>query len=136
MDNHNSSDLTIRDIITDVDTHQRFVEVAARHRVPVICQKPMAPTLAKAREMVGAAADAGIRLGVTMFELSKPLHHQVRAMVGAGWLGTPTLIQAVSAHDIYLKDPPPEGNWRRDPAKVGGGAFIQLAVHQVDLRGA
>ncbi len=36
------------DIITDVDTHAPLVELAAKHKVPVICQKPMAPTLALA----------------------------------------------------------------------------------------
>jgi predicted dehydrogenase len=47
------------DIITDVDTHSRFVELAAQHALPVICQKPMAPTLAEAERMVAACRDAG-----------------------------------------------------------------------------
>src|SRR5512140_3117934 len=33
------------DVITDGDPHRHFVEMAAKHNVPVICQKPMAPTL-------------------------------------------------------------------------------------------
>src|SRR5688572_4246291 len=37
------------DVITDVDTHGQFVRLAARHRIPVICQKPMAPSLGEAR---------------------------------------------------------------------------------------
>ncbi len=40
------------DVITDVGSHARFVLLAADRRVPVICQKPMAPDLATAREMV------------------------------------------------------------------------------------
>jgi predicted dehydrogenase len=40
------------DIITDVDTHPRFVQLAAQHKVAVICQKPMAPSLEVARDMV------------------------------------------------------------------------------------
>jgi D-apiose dehydrogenase len=39
------------DIITDVNTHRRFVELAAAMRTPVICQKPLAPTLEDARQM-------------------------------------------------------------------------------------
>jgi len=42
-------------------------------------------------------------------------------------------VQGVGAHGIYLRDPPPEGDWRRDPEKVGGGAFVQLAIHDIDL---
>src|SRR5262245_40147300 len=39
------------DIITDVQTHSRFVCLAAQHGVAVICQKPMAPTLREAEKM-------------------------------------------------------------------------------------
>jgi len=113
--------------------HLEQVSLAAAGGKHCLVQKPMARTLAEAREMVEIAADHGIKLGVTMFELGKPVHHQVKAMVQSGWLGAPTLIQACSAHDIYLRDPPEPGNWRRDPEKVGGGAFIQLAVHQINL---
>ncbi len=40
------------DIVTDVGTHSRFVQLAAAHSTPVICQKPMAPSLAEAEAMV------------------------------------------------------------------------------------
>jgi D-apiose dehydrogenase len=52
------------DIITDVDTHAPFVELAAKHRVPVICQKPMAPTLTVAERMVAACQSAGVPLAI------------------------------------------------------------------------
>jgi len=47
------------DIITDLDTHERFVRLAADRKVRVICQKPMAPDLATAEGMVSACARAG-----------------------------------------------------------------------------
>src|SRR3712207_3731229 len=50
------------DIITDVDTHPAFVHLAASHRLPVICQKPMAPSLSTAKQMVAACRDASVPL--------------------------------------------------------------------------
>jgi D-apiose dehydrogenase len=50
------------DIITAVETHPRFVALAAEHGVAAICQKPMAPTLAQAEQMVAATRAAGTRL--------------------------------------------------------------------------
>ena len=44
--------LDFLDIITDVKTHASLVRLAASHRLPVICQKPMATTLAEAAEML------------------------------------------------------------------------------------
>jgi predicted dehydrogenase len=48
------------DIITSVETHSRFVRLAARHKLPVICQKPMAPSLEVAEKMVAACKRAGV----------------------------------------------------------------------------
>ena len=50
------------DIITDVGTHRRFVELAAALKTPVICQKPLAPSLADARAMLAACRQAGVPL--------------------------------------------------------------------------
>jgi predicted dehydrogenase len=48
------------DIITDVETHQQFVELGAKYGVAIICQKPMAPTLQQARQMVETCAQRGV----------------------------------------------------------------------------
>ena len=50
------------DVITDVATHARFVELAAAQGVPVICQKPLAPHLATARELAAVCESAGVPL--------------------------------------------------------------------------
>jgi predicted dehydrogenase len=50
------------DIITDVESHSRFVHLAAKHRLPVICQKPMAPSLGEAERMVESCKASGVPL--------------------------------------------------------------------------
>lgn len=52
--------LDFLDIITDVTTHSSLVHLSAAHRLPVICQKPMATTLAEATEMVSACRKAQV----------------------------------------------------------------------------
>jgi predicted dehydrogenase len=52
------------DIITTMETHERLVELCARHRLPVICQKPFAPDLATVRRIVTRTDEAGIPLMV------------------------------------------------------------------------
>src|SRR5206468_6122805 len=54
-----SSDLFL-DIITDALSHGRFVRMAAERGIPVICQKPMAPSLAEAEEMVRLCRENGV----------------------------------------------------------------------------
>ena len=48
------------DIITDADRHRPLVEMAAAHKIPVICQKPMARTLADSTAMVAACRKAEV----------------------------------------------------------------------------
>jgi D-apiose dehydrogenase len=48
------------DVITDGATHAKFVKLAARFKVPVISQKPLANTLAEAEEMVRICREAGV----------------------------------------------------------------------------
>lgn len=48
------------DIITEVPAHEPLVLMAAKYKVPVICQKPMAASYESAKRMVNACKEAGI----------------------------------------------------------------------------
>jgi predicted dehydrogenase len=52
------------DIITSPETHRELVGLAARYRVPVICQKPMANDLETARQMVRICETAGVPFSI------------------------------------------------------------------------
>ncbi len=71
------------DIITSVDTHRKFVELAAAHRVPAVCQKPLAPALADARAMLAACRAAGIPLLVhENWRWQRPLRELKQVLAG------------------------------------------------------
>lgn len=58
-----NEELDFVDIITDVDTHAVFTELAVKYGVKnIICQKPMAPGFTEARRMVDLCRNAGVRL--------------------------------------------------------------------------
>ncbi|MBV9671484.1 MAG: Gfo/Idh/MocA family oxidoreductase [Verrucomicrobia bacterium] len=52
------------DIITSPETHPKMVAIAATHRIPAICQKPLASDFATALAMVDQCRSAGIPLFV------------------------------------------------------------------------
>jgi predicted dehydrogenase len=52
------------DIVTRVDTHLPLVRLAMQRKIPVICQKPIAPDWDTAVEIVNTAESAGVRLMV------------------------------------------------------------------------
>lgn len=95
------------DIITDVDTHQHFVQLAAQHHIPVICQKPMAPTLEAAQAMVAACAEAGVPLIIhENFRWQTPLR-RLKHMLDRGMIGTPFRgrIQFASSFPVFDNQP-------------------------------
>ena len=75
------------DIITDVSSHQRFVKLAAAHRIPIICQKPLAPNLDDAYSMLAACRQAGIALYVhENWRWQTPIR-QLKYALNAGTIG-------------------------------------------------
>lgn len=75
------------DIITDVDTHPSFVALAAHHRVPVICQKPMAASLPLAERMVAECRAAGVPLFIhENWRWQHPLR-ELKAALASGVIG-------------------------------------------------
>jgi len=81
--------LDFLDICTDVGTHRAFVELAAANGLPVVCQKPMAPTLADAEAMVAACNGAGVPLYINEnWRWQFPLREFKRSL-DRGRIGTP-----------------------------------------------
>ena len=95
------------DIITDVDTHERFVSLAARRRLPVICQKPMAPDLATAERMVQECRAAGIPFLVhENWRWQHPLR-QVKRALDEGRVGKPFRARITFANSFPVFDNQP-----------------------------
>src|SRR5690606_16775880 len=75
------------DVITDVNTHKAFTEMAARKGVHVICQKPMAPKLPEATDMVRICKDANVSLFIhENWRWQSPIR-KVKQLLDSGILG-------------------------------------------------
>ena len=93
----------------------------------VLCEKPMAPTLSGAREMVRAVEETGKKLAVNNVLRFYPRFQRVKQMVGDGTLG-----RIYAAEGDYLHNTAAliRGGWRgmyRHSVMTGGG------VHLIDL---
>jgi D-apiose dehydrogenase len=77
------------DIITDVDSHPAFVELAASHKKDVICQKPMAPTLEHAKKMVNVCRENNVRYFVHENYRWQPQFRRIKQIIDSGIIGKP-----------------------------------------------
>jgi predicted dehydrogenase len=75
------------DIITDVDAHAPLVAMAAAHKIPVICQKPMAPSLELGQKMVDTCRNAGVPLAIhENWRWQRPIR-EIKAAIASGGIG-------------------------------------------------
>jgi predicted dehydrogenase len=78
------------DIITDVDTHYSFVEMAVNYGIKnIICQKPMAPDFDTAKKMLKICSDAGARLYIhENYRWQAPVR-RFKQIIDSGVIGKP-----------------------------------------------
>ena len=110
---------------TNVD-HRRYTEAAARARVHVLCEKPLATTTADARAMIEACRAAGVQLGTAFPVRGSPAVIALRDAIQAGTLGPVRAIRATNPGQY-------PGHWFGDKKLAGGGAAMDHTVHAADV---
>lgn len=118
--------------------HADHVIQAAQAGTHVLCEKPMATTVADAMRMVQACRRAGVTLGVAFNLRQHPAHVRAREIVAAGALGRVVVAQGQWAFGVRGRDgaPPrtPLNQWWDTPDLIGGASTMMgTGVHLVDL---
>jgi 1,5-anhydro-D-fructose reductase (1,5-anhydro-D-mannitol-forming) len=129
---------TYADLLTDGDvdvvyigtTNERHRDeavaaaAAGRH---VLCEKPLATTVADAVAMRDACVTAGVVMGTNHHLRAHATHRRMREMIAAGAVGE--VLSARVHHTRYL--PEVLQTWRlTDPD--GGGIILDITVHDTD----
>jgi predicted dehydrogenase len=108
--------------------HCADVLTAVKDRKPVLCEKPMAMNSAEAREMLEAARQAGVTLGIAhvmRFEESVKL---VREHIAKGSIGRPQVARC----DFFAPMLTTARTWVNDPKLATGGPLADIGVHCID----
>jgi predicted dehydrogenase len=95
------------DIVTDVEHHESFMKMAAARKLPVICQKPMAPTLRIAEEMVQTCQAMGVPLMINEnWRWQTPLR-ELKRVLQSGEIGQPfrARIDMISGFPVFRNQP-------------------------------
>ena len=122
-------------VYTDTRDHRRIVEAAARHRIPVMMEKPLAVSVEDALA-VKRAADAGHIPVLVNYETTwYPSNNAAYQLVRDGALGD---IRKVVVHDGHkgpkeIGVPPEFLSWLTDPARNGAGALFDFGCYGADL---
>ena len=103
---------------------------AARAGKHVLCEKPLGRNAEEARQMVDAAASAGVVLKTGFNHRYHPALLKAKELVDAERIGRPVFARCVYGHGGR---PGYDQEWRADPKMAGGGELLDQGVHVVDL---
>jgi predicted dehydrogenase len=125
-------DIGLVDISTPGDTHAPIAIAAAEAGKHIFCEKPLANTLAEARQMRDAVARAGV-VGMVNFNYRRvPAVELARRLIASGRLGRIYHWRAVYLQD-WIMDPRFPLVWRLRKDVAGAGTLGDLGAHIVDL---
>ncbi|QGU28933.1 gfo/Idh/MocA family oxidoreductase [Microbacterium oryzae] len=128
-------DIDVVDIVTPGHSHAEIAIAALQAGKHVLCEKPLANTVAEAERMAEAARSAAERRIVAMLGFTYrrvPALSLARDLIAAGRIGRIQQVRAAYRQD-WLVDPRAPLSWRLEKDKAGAGALGDIGGHAVDL---
>ncbi len=106
--------------------HADFTIRAAKAGKHVICEKPMATSVAEAEQMIAACSAAGVKLAIGYRLHFNPYHQQIMQWGREKAFGKIGFVNATFT--INVGEP---GQWRLDKALSGGGPMMDVGIYCV-----
>jgi predicted dehydrogenase len=130
----NDPDVDAVYIATPPAHHMEYTLRCAKAGKPVYVEKPMARNYSECEAMVKACEEAGVELFVAYYRRALPRFLKVKELIEQGSIGdirfiTITLYQKPRENE-YAEETRP---WRVIPEIAGGGKFLDLASHTLDI---
>ena len=106
--------------------HAEVAIAAAKSGKHILCEKPIALTLQQADQMIVAAEENTVKLGIGFMRRHSPVVQELESFLSSGKLGRPVLYSASDVRELRPKR-------EMHAATVNGGPVIDMAVHLIDL---
>lgn len=108
--------------------HLPHVLLAAKHGKAVLCEKPLAMSVAEVEEMLAATRSAGVKFGVAQNMRYNRSLQLAREWIAEGKIGNPLLSHS---QFVYNAETSPRG-WIYDPGMARGGPIGDVGIHCLD----
>lgn len=120
-------------IASENSKHAELTIAAAGAGKHVLCEKPMATTLADCDRMMDAVKRADIKYFQIFPMRHDPVNYKIKELLASGVLGRISVVHKRHGHYFGLEwDKTDPGIWFTNPMLAGGGAFLDEGVHAVD----
>lgn len=121
-------------ICSENDRHARLTTAAAHAGKHVLCEKPMALTIADCDRMIAACEAAGVVYMQAFPQRHDPSNEKVKSLLSERTIGRLLNVRKRHGNAAILlgRFDSPGMSWFLDPQRAGGGAFLDEGVHGAD----
>ena len=119
-------------VATPPDSHKEYVVRVAQAGKPVYVEKPMARTTRECEDMIAACDEAGVGLFVAYYRRAMPRFATIKELLDSGRIGQLRSVSIRNERPGQIAGTGHDG-WRVDPQISGGGHFVDLGSHVLDL---
>jgi predicted dehydrogenase len=120
-------------IATPPGSHAEYALAVAKAGKPCYVEKPMARSAAECAVMLEAFERARQPLFVAYYRRALPRFLRVGEILGSGRLGGLCAVSHTYQREQSDVAAPSASGWREQPVHAGGGLFLDLASHVLDL---
>jgi predicted dehydrogenase len=115
-------------VTTPNAVHLQDVLTCVAARKPVLCEKPMGMNAGECEQMVKAARQAGVLLGVAQIFRFEQSTARLKELIAAGEIGQPILARSEFCYAGLAH----ARTWLYDRSVAGGGPIADVGVHCID----
>ena len=120
-------------VATETNRHAEYVEQAAAAGKAILCQKPLATTLADCDRIIEAVRRSGVKFSVAFQMRQDPVNRKIKELVDAKAVGEIAVVRrrhciGVLNNEAFVTGP---SRWHIDPV-ANVGMFFDDAIHAAD----
>lgn len=106
--------------------HAEYTLRAAKAGKHVLCEKPMATSVAESESMIAACKSAGVKLMIAYRCQYEPIHLKAVSLIRSGAIGQMQGIESAFGFDIA------PGEWRLEKKMSGGGPLVDVGIYALN----
>jgi len=120
-------------IATHPNSHMEYTIKVAEAGKPVYCEKPLGVSSEESERMTSFCKEKGVPLFSAYYRRALPKYLKIKALLDSGIIGEIRYVHVSMHQSIAEVDKQGGGTWRVDPIQSGGGRFLDVGSHALDL---
>lgn len=119
-------------IATPVHLHAEQAIAAADAGKHVLCEKPMAMSVAECDRIIAACRASRVTLGVAYYRRFYPVIARIKQIIASGEIGEP-VVAALDAFEWFNPRPDQPRAWLLEKKAAGGGPMFDFGCHRLEV---